>query len=94
MSSIRTLTGRAAITAVLSLALGTLAGLTATSAAAAPPAVLGSGGVLPCGNRLASGDYRLEMQCDGNLVEYGETSEIFTNPRIERTKDYITGRYG
>jgi phosphate transport system ATP-binding protein len=30
----------------------------------------------------------------GNLVEYGETSEIFTNPRVERTKDYITGRYG
>ncbi|MCJ8156769.1 phosphate ABC transporter ATP-binding protein PstB [Sphingomonas sp. LaA6.9] len=30
----------------------------------------------------------------GNLVEYGETSEIFTNPRQERTKDYITGRYG
>ena len=30
----------------------------------------------------------------GNLVEYGQTSEIFTNPREERTKDYITGRYG
>ena len=30
----------------------------------------------------------------GNLVEYGETSHIFTNPREERTKDYITGRYG
>ena len=30
----------------------------------------------------------------GNLVEYGDTSEIFTNPRVERTKDYITGRYG
>ncbi|GAA0452170.1 MULTISPECIES: phosphate ABC transporter ATP-binding protein PstB [Sphingomonas] len=30
----------------------------------------------------------------GNLVEYGVTSEIFTNPRQERTKDYITGRYG
>jgi phosphate transport system ATP-binding protein len=30
----------------------------------------------------------------GELVEYGETSQIFTNPRIERTKDYITGRYG
>ncbi len=30
----------------------------------------------------------------GNLVEYGETSEIFTNPRETRTKDYITGRYG
>lgn len=30
----------------------------------------------------------------GDLVEYGETSEIFTNPRETRTKDYITGRYG
>ncbi|MET0248848.1 MAG: phosphate ABC transporter ATP-binding protein PstB [Sphingobium sp.] len=30
----------------------------------------------------------------GELVEYGVTSEIFTNPRQERTKDYITGRYG
>ena len=30
----------------------------------------------------------------GNLVEYGVTSDIFTNPREERTKDYITGRYG
>ena len=30
----------------------------------------------------------------GTLVEYGNTSDIFTNPRQERTKDYITGRYG
>lgn len=30
----------------------------------------------------------------GTLVEYGVTSEIFTNPREDRTKDYITGRYG
>ena len=30
----------------------------------------------------------------GELIEYGETSQIFTNPRVERTKDYITGRYG
>ncbi len=30
----------------------------------------------------------------GKLVEYGETSQIFTTPREERTKDYITGRYG
>lgn len=30
----------------------------------------------------------------GELVEYGVTSDIFTNPRQERTKDYITGRYG
>jgi len=30
----------------------------------------------------------------GKMVEYGKTSEIFTNPREVRTKDYITGRYG
>ena len=30
----------------------------------------------------------------GELVEYGKTSEIFTNPRRQRTTDYITGRYG
>ncbi len=30
----------------------------------------------------------------GTLVEYGKTSDIFTNPREERTKDYITGRSG
>ena len=30
----------------------------------------------------------------GELIEYGDTSQIFTNPRETRTKDYITGRYG
>jgi len=30
----------------------------------------------------------------GNMVEYGETSQIFTNPRDTRTQDYITGRFG
>jgi phosphate transport system ATP-binding protein len=30
----------------------------------------------------------------GAMVEYGNTSDIFTNPRETRTKDYITGRYG
>jgi phosphate transport system ATP-binding protein len=30
----------------------------------------------------------------GDMVEYGATSDIFTNPREEKTKDYITGRYG
>jgi phosphate transport system ATP-binding protein len=30
----------------------------------------------------------------GKMVEYGKTSDIFTNPREVRTKDYITGRYG
>ncbi|MQP67664.1 phosphate ABC transporter ATP-binding protein [Niveispirillum sp. SYP-B3756] len=30
----------------------------------------------------------------GDLVEVGNTEEIFTNPRDERTQGYITGRYG
>ncbi len=30
----------------------------------------------------------------GKIVEYGETEQIFQNPREKRTQDYITGRYG
>ncbi|WP_294611948.1 phosphate ABC transporter ATP-binding protein PstB [Roseovarius sp.] len=30
----------------------------------------------------------------GHLVEFGETSHIFTNPSDERTESYITGRIG
>ncbi len=30
----------------------------------------------------------------GEMVEYGRTKDIFTNPRQQRTQDYITGRYG
>jgi phosphate transport system ATP-binding protein len=30
----------------------------------------------------------------GNLVEVGNTSDIFTNPSDKRTQDYITGRFG
>lgn len=30
----------------------------------------------------------------GRLIEFGETSQIFTNPRDRRTEDYITGRFG
>jgi phosphate transport system ATP-binding protein len=30
----------------------------------------------------------------GIMVEYGETSQIFTNPRNKTTEDYISGRYG
>jgi phosphate transport system ATP-binding protein len=30
----------------------------------------------------------------GTLVEFGDTTQIFTNPRVDRTRDYITGRYG
>jgi phosphate transport system ATP-binding protein len=30
----------------------------------------------------------------GDLIEVGETNEIFTNPRHQLTEDYITGRFG
>jgi len=30
----------------------------------------------------------------GELIEFGETDQVFTNPRNKRTEDYITGRYG
>ena len=30
----------------------------------------------------------------GDLVEVGDTAQIFTNPQVQRTQDYITGRYG
>jgi phosphate transport system ATP-binding protein len=30
----------------------------------------------------------------GELVEFGETGMIFTNPSDKRTEDYITGRFG
>ncbi|CAA0122304.1 Phosphate import ATP-binding protein PstB 3 [BD1-7 clade bacterium] len=30
----------------------------------------------------------------GNLVEYGNTDTLFTNPSQKQTEDYITGRYG
>jgi phosphate transport system ATP-binding protein len=30
----------------------------------------------------------------GELVEYGRTNDVFTNPRDKRTEDYVTGRFG
>ncbi len=30
----------------------------------------------------------------GNLVEYGDTTQIFSNPQQKKTQDYITGRIG
>ncbi len=30
----------------------------------------------------------------GELVEYGDTDELFTKPRQQRTSDYLTGRFG
>ena len=30
----------------------------------------------------------------GNLIEFGNTDMLFTNPKEKKTEDYITGRYG
>jgi phosphate transport system ATP-binding protein len=30
----------------------------------------------------------------GELVEFGPTTKIFTNPAQKRTEDYVTGRFG
>ena len=38
-------------------------------------------------------DYTAFMHL-GDLVEFGDTNTIFTNPSNKRTEDYITGRYG
>ena len=36
----------------------------------------------------------IDDQYVGTLVEYGETSRVFMNPRDRRTEDYITGKFG
>ena len=38
-------------------------------------------------------DYTVYMYL-GDMIEMGETKEIFTNPKQKATEDYITGRYG
>ena len=30
----------------------------------------------------------------GNLVEFGSTEDLFSQPKDKRTEDYITGRFG
>jgi phosphate transport system ATP-binding protein len=30
----------------------------------------------------------------GDLIEVGPTEQIFTNPREQRTEDYVTGKFG
>jgi phosphate transport system ATP-binding protein len=38
--------------------------------------------------------FTMDVDRAGMLVEYGPTSQIFTNPHDRRTEDYITGRFG
>jgi phosphate transport system ATP-binding protein len=30
----------------------------------------------------------------GELIEFGETDQIFTRPKLKQTEDYVTGRFG
>jgi phosphate transport system ATP-binding protein len=30
----------------------------------------------------------------GDLIEYGETEQIFVNPKEDKTEQYITGKFG
>ena len=30
----------------------------------------------------------------GEIIEYNETEELFKNPKVKKTEDYITGRFG
>nr|MBC7245020.1 phosphate ABC transporter ATP-binding protein [Chloroflexota bacterium] len=41
-----------------------------------------------------TGFFWMNERRSGMLVEYGLTTQIFTNPRDQRTEDYITGRFG
>jgi len=38
-------------------------------------------------------DYTAYMYL-GEMVEFGETNQVFIKPREKRTEDYITGRFG
>ncbi len=38
--------------------------------------------------------HRTAFMYIGELIEFGDTNQIFTNPRHPRTESYITGRYG
>jgi phosphate transport system ATP-binding protein len=38
--------------------------------------------------------FNMEQDRAGYLVEYDNTKQIFTNPKDQRTEDYVTGRFG
>jgi phosphate transport system ATP-binding protein len=38
--------------------------------------------------------FNMDEDRAGVMMEFGETSQIFTNPHDKRTEDYITGRFG
>ena len=38
--------------------------------------------------------FMIDQDRAGTLVEYGDTNQLFTNPKDKRTEEYITGRFG
>lgn len=38
--------------------------------------------------------FSMDQDRAGEMIEYGNTANIFTNPTDQRTEDYITGHYG
>ena len=38
-------------------------------------------------------DYTAFMEL-GDLIEFGDTEQIFTRPNVKRTEEYVTGRFG
>ena len=51
-----------------------------------------------CPRGRSTAFFHVELRDDGGrhgiLVEYADTSMIFTNPSDKRTEDYVTGRFG
>jgi hypothetical protein len=79
----RTLRWRVSATAILATALtaGSAAVLAGPASASQPPSVLNTGQTLTAGNSLVSsnGTYSLQMQTDGNLVEYGPSGPMWSS---------------
>ncbi len=38
--------------------------------------------------------FNADERRSGFLVEYGRTEELFINPKMKQTEDYISGRFG
>ncbi len=75
------------------IGLGVLIGALLTpfvlSASAEAASGLGSGGRLNSGGQIAAGAYTLEMQTDGNLVEYHGSSVVFSSNTAGQPGNYL-----
>ena len=49
---------------------------------------------MPPRRRAARIADRAAFMLDGQLVEFGVAAQIFTNPREDRTREYVEGRFG